>query len=62
MSTDRLCVNMTERDIRLCGRVCVFCSVVRVMKHRADSGADVKGPCSSENGSRGEWREEERGN
>lgn len=32
--------------------VCVFCSAVKVIKHRADSGAAVKGPCSNENGQR----------
>ncbi len=49
--------------------VCVFCSAVQVIKHRADSGAAVKGPCSSENGQtdregegEGEGREEEGGN
>lgn len=64
-----LCVNMTERDTHDGAftrvDVCVFCRAGRVIKHRADSGAAVKGPCSRENGQsvkEGEEEEEEGGN
>lgn len=40
---DRLCVNMSDRDVPPRRRV-------QVIKHRTDSGAAVKGPCSSQNG------------
>lgn len=40
---NRLCVNMSDHDVQACRRV-------HVIKHRTNSGAAVKGPCSSQNG------------
>lgn len=59
VSPDRMCVNMSDCDMQPCGRVWVFCSALRVIKHRADSGLAVRGPCSSQDGQKvreAEWR------
>lgn len=56
---NRLCVNMSDHDIQAHRRA-------QVIKHRTNSGAGVKGPCSSQNGHKvrvreGGWRSQFKG-